>query len=296
MTPESDILERTHSLLTFNSENLSCDVKAAVEAGQSLSAQYRSARPFPHIVIDNFIDADILHRILREWPPTEDRPYFNRAQERLKYQWDRAEIGSTYIRSFLAEMNSPGVIRFIEEMTGIKKLVPDPYFFGGGLHETKAGGHLSVHADFNVHSELALIRRINLLVYLNDDWDDEFGGHLELWDTGMTRCVHKISPKFARAVIFNTDSDAFHGQPEPLRCPPDRSRRSLALYYYTAAEEGIKTVRKRTTQFKPRPQSADRTDWTVRRKEFLEDWVPPVLLRTARRGAGAVRRRLGDRS
>jgi hypothetical protein len=283
------------SYLTVDAETLTCDVEKSAEAGAKLAHTYRSAAPFPHVVLDDFVSPIALKRLIAEWPETSGKVHFNRSQERLKYQWERSEIRSPYIRAFLAEMNSPGVIRFLEEMTGIRKLVPDPYFRGGGLHETKPGGHLSVHADFNVHGDLDLVRRINLLVYLNEDWEEEFGGHLELWDAQMTRCVEEIIPIFGRAVVFNTDAESFHGQPKPLACPPDRSRKSVALYYYTAAEHGIKNIRRRTTQFKPRPMTADRRDNLVRRQEILEDWLPPAIMRVVNRSTHHIRRILNNR-
>ena len=101
------------------------------------------------------------------------------------------------------------------------------------MHSTKTGGYLKVHADFNKHPTLALDRRLNLLIYLNEDWLPEYGGDLELWTTDMGPCVEKIAPVAGRCVIFRTSSTSFHGHPHPLACPPDRTRRSIALYYYS---------------------------------------------------------------
>ena len=173
-----------------------------------------------------------------------------------------------------------------QELTGIKGLIPDPYFEGGGLHETKRGGHLGVHADFNVHERLRLERRLNLLVYLNEDWADDYGGQLELWNKDMSDCAVRVKPVFGRAVIFNTALDSFHGHPDPLACPADRSRRSIATYYYTAAEEGIALLPKRTTNFRSRPGSGDPRDWQIRRYHFVNDWIPPKLQRLAHRLLG----------
>jgi hypothetical protein len=277
------------SVLIIDTETLACDVGKAAEAGAKLAETYCSAAPFPHIVLDDFVNSVVLKRLLDEWPHCDSKSFFNRSQERLKFQWERSEVRSPYIRAFLAEMNSPGVIRFLEEMTGICKLIPDPYFSGGGLHETKRGGHLGVHADFNIHTGLNLVRRINLLIYLNDDWEECFGGHLELWDVDMTKCVEEVSPVFGRAVAFNTDENSFHGHPKPLACPMGRSRKSVALYYYTAPETGIADLRKRTTQFKLRPGTNDKVDTSVKRQEIIEDWFPPVLRRAARRLARHMR-------
>lgn len=259
------------------------DSDQCIAAGSALHDRYIAAVPFPHIVMDDFVDGNILRGLLSEWPDTINRRYYDRAQERLKYEFQPIHVSSPRIRSFLAEMNSEPILRFIEHLTGIKKLIADPYYEGGGLHETKRGGHLGIHADFNVHRGMNLLRRINLLIYLNDDWPTDYGGELELWSTDMSEQKHKVLPVMARAVVFNTTLDSFHGVPEPLRCPPDRSRRSIALYYYTASDEGLDTIPNRTTTFKVRPLSMDKTDWRIAVRHALQDWMPPVLYRTLRR-------------
>jgi len=251
--------------------------------GQSLSGQYRNAHPFPHIVIDDFLEADLLRSVLGDFPSSEGKEFFDREQERLKFQYQPGEVSSGLVRNLFAELNSRAFLGFLHELTGIEGLIPDPYFEGGGLHETKRGGHLGVHADFNVHDLLKVERRLNLLVYLNEDWDQSFGGELELWNKDMSECAVRVRPVFGRAVIFSTALDSFHGHPDPLNCPPQRSRRSIATYYYTAAEEGLAALSKRTTNFRPRPGSDDKRDWQIRRHHFVNDWVPPKLQRLAHR-------------
>ena len=254
--------------------------------GKSLADRYQTAEPFPHIVIDDFIDDDLLKRVLREFPADDGKDYFDRDQERLKFPYRPQEIDSGLVRALFAELNGRAFLGFLEELTGIKGLIPDPHFEGGGFHETKRGGHLGVHADFNIHGDLQLERRLNLLIYLNEDWNEEFGGQLELWDKDMKECAVRVQPVFGRAVIFNTTLDSFHGHPDPLNCPPERSRRSIATYYYTAPEEGVAFLPRRTTNFQPRPGSEDKSDWQVRRYHFVNDWVPPKLQRLAHRILG----------
>ena len=116
-------------------------------------------------------------------------------------------------------MSSPPVLRFLEALTGIEGLIPDPYFGGAGPHQILPGGFLKVHADFNWHPLLKLDRRLNLLVYLNKDWREEYGGQLELWDRDMARCERQILPVFNRTVVFSTTDFSFHGHPRPLACP-----------------------------------------------------------------------------
>ncbi len=250
-------------------------------AGRMLASDYRTADPFPHVVIPRFLPVDLLRAAAEGFPDTQGKRYFDRDQERLKYQFDPSESPSRLVRNLLAELNGRAFLAFLEELTGIRGLVSDPYFSGGGLHEIKRGGHLAVHADFNIHEATKLERRLNVLIYLNEDWLPEYGGNLELWDTSMKACRRSVAPTIGTAVIFSTNLDSYHGHPDPITCPPERSRRSIATYYYTALEEGLARVPHRTTNFKVRPGSGDRTDWQVRRRHLVADWTPPAVRRLA---------------
>jgi Rps23 Pro-64 3,4-dihydroxylase Tpa1-like proline 4-hydroxylase len=252
-------------------------------SGAALNARYVNAEPFPHIVMDDFIDQAVLRNVIAEFPHPQDMPYYDRAQERLKYQYAPKYWRGATTHNLFALFNSEAFVSFLEEMTSFGGLIPDAGFSGGGLHETKPGGHLSVHADFNLHEKLGLIRRLNLLVYLNDDWSSEYGGNLELWDKSMTACAVAVAPVLGRAVVFTTALDSYHGHPDPLTCPPDRSRRSMALYYYTSPREGLADMPVRTTQFQVRPGSGDKTDWQIKRRHLLNDWVPPGARRLKQR-------------
>jgi hypothetical protein len=267
--------------LTLRDEGgfLSFDERACLAAGERLRETYRSAAPFPHIVIEDFLDRDLLRAIAGAYPSLENRAFFDRDQERFKYQIHPQESGSGLVRNLLAELNSQAFLGFLRALTGIEGLVADPYFLGGGLHETKRGGHLGVHADFNIHPGMKLERRLNLLIYLNEDWLPEYGGDLELWDRKMARCEIKVAPLIGRALIFNTALDSYHGHPDPLTCPADRSRRSIATYYYTAPEGGVTQLAQRTTNFRQRPDSQDRFDWRISLSHLIEDWTPPAVRR-----------------
>ena len=265
-------------VVVFNTEQ-------CIAAGDALHGRYATAVPFPHIALTDFIDAGVLRDLVAEWPDTAGRDFYDRAQERLKYEFQPVHVQSPKLRSFLAEMNGEPMLRFIEHLTGIPKLIADPYYSGGGLHETKRGGHLGVHADFNIHRGMNLLRRINLLIYLNPDWPEEYGGNLELWSRDMRQREVSVAPVLGNAVIFNTDLDSFHGVPEPVACPPDRARRSLALYYYTAPESGLADVVPRTTTFQVRPSSKDRKDWPVLARHMMQDWLPPAVYRALKRPA-----------
>lgn len=249
------------------------------DLGKEFAQAYNAASPFPHIVIDDFLPAELLDRVLdycTEIVRDEDSISFDRDQERFKtsYQPDRLPDD---VRRLFYSFNSKPFIKLIENITGIKGLIPDPYFLGAGIHEIKQGGHLSVHADFNHHKPMNLERRINVLIYLNKDWKPEFGGGLELWNTDMTVREHDIVPLFNRCVIFNTTENSMHGNPQPICHPDGISRKSIALYYYTSTWDGQK--RSRTTQFKVRKNSNDRPDWSIRKQEFINEFLPPFIAR-----------------
>src|SRR5688572_11340746 len=195
---------------------------------------YREATPFPHIVIDNFLDGELLTRVADEFAK-RDRTGWRRtanAHERKLSTADETTFGP-FTRRVFAALNSSPFVTFLEELTGITGLIADPHLRGGGLHEIERGGLLGVHADFNHYERLNIWRRLNLLVYLNSTWDEGWGGHLELWDRSRKACVKRIAPAFNRAVIFDTSNFSYHGHPHPLNSPEGQSRRSLALYYYT---------------------------------------------------------------
>jgi 2OG-Fe(II) oxygenase superfamily len=201
---------------------------------QPLHEGYVTARPFSHVVIDNLFPPEVLETALAEFPKPDEiewRKFDNATEKKLGY-WHESTLRPN-LQLFLYEMNSAPVLRFLETLTGIEGLIPDPYYGGAGPHQILPGGFLKVHVDFNWHPLLKLDRRLNLLVYLNKDWKEEYGGHLELWDRDMTRCEQKILPVFNRTVVFSTTDFSYHGHPEPLACPVGRSRKSVSFYYYT---------------------------------------------------------------
>jgi Rps23 Pro-64 3,4-dihydroxylase Tpa1-like proline 4-hydroxylase len=153
-------------------------------------------------------------------------------------------------QQFLRECNSPEFLSALSIITGVGNLVADPALVGGGLHQTVRGGRLKVHSDFNVDVTHRFVRKLNLLIYLNDGWQEEWGGALELWDRDMTRAVVKIPPVLGQVALFTCSDISYHGLPDPIDCPEGVTRRSLALYYYV--DEGS-IPEPRSTLWKERP-------------------------------------------
>src|SRR5277367_745118 len=255
--------------------------------GARYREQYNSATPFPHIVLPDFLDEEILELCLRDFPSTtKSSASFKRPQENLKFEFS-PEILSPPLRSLFYSFNSIPFVSFIENVTGIKGLIPDPYFAGAGFHQVNQGGHLDIHTDFNFHSAMGLERRINVLIYLNKDWREDYGGCFEIWDQKMSRCYRRVVPAFNTCVVFNTSAISFHGNPVSVNHPDRKPRRSIALYYYTATWD--KTRRVHSTQFKARPASSEESGLRVRLNEVVEDVMPPVALRALRKLARVAR-------
>ena len=198
--------------------------------------RYLSSNPFPHIVLKDFFNPEMLDGVLREFPDllkmNDSKIYDTPLEKKLTVKQDY--IFGKQTKIFLNFLNSQPFLRFIQILTGINEtLLGDPYFEGGGLHQIKRGGYLKVHADFNKHKLTGLDRRVNILIYLNKNWKNDYGGHLELWDRDMKFCVKRIIPEFNTVVIFNTTDYTYHGHPNPLNCPEEMRRKSLALYYFS---------------------------------------------------------------
>ena len=219
---------------------------------------YSKAKPYPHIVIDDFFDDSLLNEILTSFPDLSQVKSSEQWKNQNEVKFGNSDYSSfpDKIKLFFDYLNSKNFLNFLQRITSIKeKLVHDPELNGGGLHEIKKGGVLKVHTDFNRHPKLNLDRRINVLIYLNKNWKDEYGGHLELWDKDMSKCVKKISPNFNRMVIFSTTDFSNHGHPDPLKCPNELSRKSIALYYFSSGRpehEIINKHKKNRTYFKSR--------------------------------------------
>ena len=252
---------------------------------QSAHADYVSAKPFPHIVLDNFFDPALLELILEEFPRPDAIRWqkFDNPREMKLASSTEASFGNA-TRLLLYHLNSATFLEFLSAVTGVDNLIPDPRFEGGGLHQIVRGGKLGVHADFNKHRDFGIDRRLNLLLYLNKDWREEYGGHLQLWDRDVTRCETRVLPLFNRVMIFGTTDFTFHGHPDPLTCPDGMSRKSLALYYFSNGRPAEEISGVHSTIFKAREKNEFRLTFNQRVRGIAKDFLPPILIRAIKRG------------
>ena len=254
---------------------------------------YLAAVPFPHAVLDGVIDPGVLLAATAEFPPSDGPEWttYVHVNER-KYGNPHLHTWGPSLQQIARALMSDEFVAYLEQLTGIAGLQPDPTMDGGGLHQSFTGGFLNVHADFTSHhTRRTWRRRVNLLLYCNPDWQPEYGGDLELWDAGVTAKLASIAPVLNRMVIFNTDVDSFHGVPDPLTCPPGTARRSMALYYFTEEPDPVS----RSTEYRARPgdgakglliyldKQALRAYDVVKRRLGFSDAAVSALLRRVRR-------------
>ncbi len=250
-----------------------------------LRAAYRVGKPYPHLVADGLFPSWVLRRVVAEFPSPHERDWI---------QWDTtSELKQTsrgltglrpFTQLFLLELCSEPFLAFMRELTGYSDLIADPLFNGGGLHESFKGSYLNVHADYTHHPVLPLVRRVNLIIYLNEDWPAEWGGDLELWNSATKTRAASVAPVFNRSIIFPTTSEALHGFPSPLLCPDERSRKSISIFYWTANQEAVE--KGAPINFLPGLKS-------TRMKALMRSYCPPSLYRELHHVRTLMRQRIG---
>jgi Rps23 Pro-64 3,4-dihydroxylase Tpa1-like proline 4-hydroxylase len=254
------------------------------ELAASAYHTYIKAEPFPHIVFDNFFDPNLVDQVLAEFPQpgTIRWQQFDNEREIKLASATESSFGPV-TRLFLYHLNSITFLEFLSAITGIPNLISDPRFDGGGLHQIVRGGKLGIHADFNRHGAYNLDRRLNLLLYLNKDWREEWGGHLQLWNRDMSRCEARVLPIFNRVMIFGTTDFTYHGHPDPLQCPEGMTRKSLALYYFSNGRPAEEVSGAHSTIFRARHDGEFKLTAAQRLRSVARDLLPPIIARRLQR-------------
>lgn len=222
----------------------------------AMKIQMRDAAGFPHFCIDNFLDESLASEIHDAFPSYQEATRlgtsFHAVNEHLKTQITDHTKFEAPIHRLYEILCSDEFVRTMSRMSGIENLIADPALAGGGIHETNSGGHLDVHVDFNFNETTGLYRRLNILVYFNKNWKEEYGGYLDLWNKDVSNCVGRFAPTFNRAAGFATSNLSWHGV-TPVSCPLGEVRKSFAAYYYTREGPPDWDGVKRSTVFRARP-------------------------------------------
>jgi Rps23 Pro-64 3,4-dihydroxylase Tpa1-like proline 4-hydroxylase len=251
--------------------------KDITDAGLIAETRHRflTTPPFEHVVIDGLFDDDLLRLISEEF---DSQSAWYRHSTRLeKYRRSTSDCDlDLAARTYFALAGSRPFVEYLQAVTDIPTLIPDPLLVGGGLHETYAGGRFDIHRDFDLHRDSGLTNALVMITYLNEDWDESYGGALELWGDGGR--VVSVPPTFGTTILMRTSDRAYHGHPSPLTPPPGRTRRSVACYYYVNPLAKAGQVFRRTTRFLGGNGPAS---W--RWKAIAKDVTPPALWRAAAR-------------
>lgn len=202
--------------------------------------------PYKHIVIDNFLPVELATQCLESFPPLDADiwEHSNDPEIEVKFRtkWQSEFDIPEGILPAVKILNCSIFLKAMSERIGIPKLIPDPYYSGGGLNVTVRGGLLDVHVDGNYHDAMGLNRRINAIVYLNPGWEEGWGGEFGLYDNTGDNCLKAVAPLFNRLVVFDTHDFSFHGLPNPLNFPEGKARRSIILYYYTKETRPLEQI------------------------------------------------------
>ena len=203
--------------------------------------KYIKNKPFPHIYFDNFLPKNVALAISKEYPKINERNKnwkVHKNKNVIRYFLEDSSRYKEKMQIFSMILNSRRFILFLETLTGIKSIISDPFFMGGGAMTTGSGGFLKVHADFNYYNKIKMYRRINIIIYLNEEWEESWNGNLEFWSEDMIK-KQSYSPKLNTAIIFHVHDKAFHGYPDKINCPDTIGRKSINLYYYTEENDEL---------------------------------------------------------
>lgn len=236
------------------------DLEKCSKLFKDAASDYQKAHPYPFGFFDNFLEPEAARAAMNAFPGVKDDGWIHYVHvNEKKHGLNKMDMIPADLQEVIKALNSDEFVAALSNLTGIPNLKPDPSLEGGGLHQSKRGGFLNIHADFTVHPHKRhWRRRVNVLVYLNENWLPEYRGELELWTRDMKECAQKILPVFNRCAIFNTDEDSFHGLPEPIQCPEGMTRKSIALYYFT---EHDAAPPKRATNYRARPEDGSKAIW-----------------------------------
>ncbi len=245
-----------------------------------LHERLRTARPFEHLVVENWFNPTLLELVYEEFDLFGDAgwKHLQNSYEDTRRSAHHARFGPA-TQLYFAIVNSGWFVDLLAAVSGVEDLIPDPFLHGGGMHETRAGGGFGIHRDFDRHVRHGLSNRMVFITYLNKGWEPAWDGALELWDAEKSACVRRVEPEFGRSILLQHGPSSYHGHPRPLRVPNGRVRRSVAAYYYTnpLAEE------LRDEQVRSRFLFTQRADGLKRVAKLL---TPPIVWMGLKKLAG----------
>ncbi|GAC1546094.1 MAG: hypothetical protein NVS3B16_16340 [Vulcanimicrobiaceae bacterium] len=241
--------------LTTVSEPSHIDLLRLDETVPNLAQTFSSARPYRHVVIENFLNPSTAATAAGAFPPFETMQIHFAGLVETRAMERRFDKIHPIYREIFEELHSPAFVAWLSRLTGIPDLHSDPTLNGAGLHQARDGGKHNIHADENIHRPTGLYQRVNVLVYFNENWQPQWGGALELWDRDMKKCEATVVPALNRCLIMEVHDKAFHGYPM-MRLPPDVTRKSLTCWFYSPQPHALQSAVPHRSTFRIRPNDA----------------------------------------
>lgn len=221
----------------------------------TLREQYNEHAPIQYVHLHNFFSNEDATHILNEWPDLSDNRWtihMKMVENNVgkKFEIANIDLMGKETQRIIQKIQSPEFISAISKITGVAGLQSDAGLYGGGLVYTPQGGYLKLHADFNFYDKSKLYRRFNLIVYMNEQWEENWKGGLELWNADCTQRIITIQPFYNTAIFFRVTDKSIHGYPDPIACPPTTGRKSINFYFYHEKPDDDQSVEPHKTLWK----------------------------------------------
>jgi Rps23 Pro-64 3,4-dihydroxylase Tpa1-like proline 4-hydroxylase len=240
-----------------------------------LLSLFNSNQPIRHLVIDQFLEPAFARSLFEHFPPVEEmRTHYKGLNEKKAEHSDfsKLDAGFSVLHEQLVSAEWTGQL---EKLTGIEQLETIEDRLGYGLHQGADQSFLDIHIDYNLHPIKKLYRKLNLIIFLQDNWNDSWGGHLELWDREVKNCIQRITPTFNRCVIFECSDISYHGYSR-IHVPGGVTRKSAYQYYFIPVSESIAF---HDTIFKPRPEESAVKKLRTYSKDLVKNTAKKIMLR-----------------
>lgn len=211
--------------------------------------EYTSAKPFEHVVIPNFFTEETAEDIHKNFPDPDKTWFKYENPFEGKYILNKFKDGD-YMKGIIDGLYTQEFLAHMSKLSGIENLESDPHLNAGGLHSYTRNGVSGVHLDYTIHPLSGKERRLSIMIYMSKNWDDAWGGHLKMWDDNLENCKTLTHSLWNTALIFRTNGKAYHGFPEPIKCPEGNFRKVIGIYYMSEPTiESLQNPRKNAHYF-----------------------------------------------
>jgi hypothetical protein len=240
---------------------------------QELHMNFLKTEPFPYIYLDDFLEPSFADSLSEHFPSLSEMDIIYEGLNEHKGEHSKFENIHQDFNRLKQILSTDSFRKAIETISGIDNLEIINDRYGSGLHQGGAGSFLDIHIDYNLHPFEKKQRRLNFIIFLNKNWQKEWGGYLEFWNSSGTECVASIEPRFNRCVLFISNNISYHGY-SAIQCPVSVTRKSFYLYFFTKPE---KRLLFHDTVFTPAPNDSLIRKYRIKAKELFKNTIKRIL-------------------